>query len=35
VALEISGPVGSDTEVKGRYVTVQHGVYLPLVVRNH
>jgi C1A family cysteine protease len=35
VTLEISGPFGSDTEVKGRYVTVQHGVYLPLVVRDH
>jgi PKD repeat protein len=35
VALEISGPFGSDTEVKGRHVTVQHGVYLPLVVRDH
>ena len=35
VTLEISGPFGKDMEVKERYVTVQHGVYLPLVVRDH
>jgi PKD repeat protein len=35
VTLEISGPFGSDTAVQEGYVTVQHGVYLPLVVREH
>jgi PKD repeat protein len=35
VALTVSGPEGSDTGTKARYITVRgrHSVYLPLVVR--
>jgi PKD repeat protein len=34
VTLTISGFGGSDAEVKKEYITVQYGVYLPLVVRD-
>jgi hypothetical protein len=33
VTLTVSGPGGTDTEIKGRYVTVEYGVYLPLTTR--
>jgi PKD repeat protein len=36
VMLMVSGPEGSDTETKARYITVQggHSIYLPIVLRN-
>jgi PKD repeat protein len=33
VTLTISGAGGTDTEVKGRYITVRYGIYLPLLMR--
>jgi len=35
VTLQITGPLGEDTEVKERYITVHHGLYLPVIVRDH
>jgi parallel beta-helix repeat protein len=34
VTLTVEGPGGVDTEVKERYITVQHGVYLPVILRS-
>jgi PKD repeat protein len=33
ITLTVRGPGGIDTEIKDRYVTVHHGVYLPLLMR--
>ena len=34
VTLTAGGPGGNDTEVKAEYITVQYGIYLPLVRRD-
>jgi PKD repeat protein len=34
VTLTVDGPGGTDTEVKERYITVQYGVYLPVILRS-
>jgi hypothetical protein len=33
VTLAVDGPGGADTEVKPRYITVQYGTYLPVILR--
>jgi PKD repeat protein len=33
VTLTVDGSGGTDTEIKERYITVQHGVYLPVILR--
>jgi hypothetical protein len=33
VTLTVHGPGGTDTEIKERYITVQYGVYLPVILR--
>jgi PKD repeat protein len=35
VTLTVSGPGGSDTESKPSFITVQYGVYLPIVLRQN
>ena len=34
VTLTVSGPGGTDVESKVGYITVQYGIYLPVIVRN-
>jgi CSLREA domain-containing protein len=34
VTLAVDGPGGADTKVKPRYITVQYGIYLPLLLRS-
>lgn len=34
VSLTVDGPGGSDTETRERYITVQYGIHLPIILRD-